>query len=52
MHCFSKSLIVIRRYHHFTYRAANYCCQSLRDSRIIYEHDFKRQYKYIGVLWL
>ena len=29
MHCFSKSLIVIRRYHHFTHRAANHCCQSL-----------------------
>ena len=30
MHCFSKSLIVILRYHHFTHRAANHCCQSLR----------------------
>ena len=29
MHCFLKSLIVIRRYHHFTHRAANHCCQSL-----------------------
>ena len=29
MHCFSKSLIVICRYHHFTHRAANHCCQSL-----------------------
>ena len=29
MHCFFKSLIVIRRYHHFTHRAANHCCQSL-----------------------
>ena len=29
MHCFSKSLIVIRRYHHFAPRAANHCCQSL-----------------------
>ena len=29
MHCFSKSLVVIRRYHHFTHRAANHCCQSL-----------------------
>ena len=29
MHCFSKSLIVIRRYNHFTNRAANHCCQSL-----------------------
>ena len=25
MHCFSKSLFVIRRYHHFTHRAANHC---------------------------
>ena len=32
MHCFSKSLIVICRYHHFTHRAANHCCQSLRDT--------------------
>ena len=31
MHCFSKSLIVIRRYHHFTHRAANHCCQSLTE---------------------
>ena len=30
MHCFSKSLIVIRRYHHFTHRAAIHCYQSLR----------------------
>ena len=29
MYCFSKSLIVIRIYHHFTHRAANHCCQSL-----------------------
>ena len=29
MHCFSKSLIVIRRYNHFTFRAANHCCQCL-----------------------
>ena len=29
MHCFSKSLIVIRRYIHSTFRAANDCCQSL-----------------------
>ena len=32
MHCFLKSLIVIRRYHHFTHRAANHCCQSLKES--------------------
>ena len=29
MHYFSKSLIVIRRYHNITHRAANHCCQSL-----------------------
>ena len=29
MHCFLKSLIVIRRYNHFTHRASNHCCQSL-----------------------
>ena len=29
MHCFLKSFIVIRRYHHFAPRAANHCCQSL-----------------------
>ena len=34
MHCFSKSHIVIRRYHHFTHRAANHCCQSLRKERL------------------
>ena len=32
MHCFLKSLIVIRRYQHFTHRAANHC-QSLRLKR-------------------
>ena len=31
MHCISKSLIVICRYHHFTHRAANHCCQSLSE---------------------
>ena len=31
MHCFLKSLIVIRRYHQFTHRAANHCCQSLNE---------------------
>ena len=30
MHCFYKSLIVIRIYHHFTLTAANHCCQSLK----------------------
>ena len=29
MHCFPKSPIKIRKYHHFTNRTANHCCQSL-----------------------
>ena len=38
MHCFLKSLIVICRYHHFTYRAANHCCQSLIPYPIRLQH--------------
>ena len=34
MHCFSKSLIVTCRYHHFTHRAANHCCQSLMQLKV------------------
>ena len=34
MYCFLKSLIVIRRYHHFTQRAVNHCCQSLKGDYI------------------
>ena len=47
MHCFSKSLIVIRRYHHFTHRAANRCWQSLnnhnlaKNRRIAGAHKFQ-----------
>ena len=29
VHCFPKSLIKSRKYHHFTNRTANHCCQSL-----------------------
>ena len=29
MHCFLKSLIVLRIYHHFTYGAANHCVSPL-----------------------
>ena len=43
MYCFLKSLIVIRRYHHFTQRAANHCCQSLKN-----QLNFT---SYIGSLW-
>ena len=40
MHFFFKSFIVIRRYHHFTHRAANHCCQSLnRDGFRSSEND-------------
>ena len=45
MHCFWKSLTVIRRYHHFTHRAANHCCQSLKlpTTHVVYikGHFFK-----------
>ena len=44
MHCFSKSLIVIRRYPHFTHRAANHCCQSLsRIDNIPFAHSIEQQ---------
>ena len=29
VYCLTKSLVGIQRYHHFTYVAANHCCQSL-----------------------
>ena len=35
VHCFPKSLIKSRKYHHFTNRTANHCCQSLNYSKII-----------------
>ena len=38
MHCFSKSLVVIHRYHHFTHRVANHCCQSLN---LMYDQSHK-----------
>ena len=38
MHYFSKSLIVICRYHHFTHRAANHCCQSLSFFKLRFFH--------------
>ena len=35
MHCFSNSLVVIHRYHHFNQRAANHCCPSLTPHALI-----------------
>ena len=40
VYCLTKSLVGIQRYHHFTYAAANHCCQSLSERLLHFSTTF------------